>query len=301
MKYSFPESSVTSEGNRKNRRRMLKGLSLFPVSPYLSAQALLKDCDDSRLNIKEKLTDFHSITHYNNYYEFSTNKEAVAILAQELTLSPWQITISGEVEKTVTIDIDQLKQLGTCERIYPMRCVEGWSMIIPWIGVPLSRVIELAKPLSSAKFVRFESILRPAEMIGQRRATLDWPFVEGLRIDEAVHPLTLLAHGLYGKPLPPQNGAPARLVVPWKYGYKSIKAIQKIVLTRHQPISSWQKKVPSEYGFYANVNPGVPHPRWSQKREVRIGEVKKVATQLFNGYTDQVADMYRDLDLSVNF
>lgn len=243
------------------------------------------------------LTALADITSYNNYYEFSTDKKAVKHLAKNLTLEPWTITVDGEVEKPYTIDATDLHKLfGTQERIYRLRCVEGWSMVIPWSGFALSKLIERARPTSNAQFVAFESLHRPSEMIGQRTASLPWPYREGLRIDEAMHPLAFAVTGLYGHPLPPQNGAPLRLALPWKYGFKSAKAITHIQLTRQQPSTSWSQLAPSEYGFYGNVNPAVAHPRWSQSRENRIGELQKYPTLPFNGYAQQVASLYTGLD-----
>ncbi|HEY9147059.1 MAG TPA: protein-methionine-sulfoxide reductase catalytic subunit MsrP [Thiobacillus sp.] len=250
----------------------------------------------------ETLTAMEHITGYNNYYECSTNKEAVRIIAQALSVSPWEIRIDGEVEKPLTIGIeDLLKRFGSEERIYRLRCVEGWSMVIPWNGFSLCRLLRLVQPTSQAKFVEFVSVHRPGELPGQRGGAFEWPYREGLRIDEAMHPLTFVATGLYGESLPRQNGAPLRIVVPWKYGFKSPKAITHIRLTREQPPTSWNTLAPSEYGFYANVNPDVPHPRWSQRRENRLGELQKRPTQLFNGYAEHVAALYADMDLRRHF
>lgn len=258
-------------------------------------------CDSTISLDHDDLTPYKSATRYNNFYEFSPDKKAVSILAQELTTSPWEIEVSGLVEKPIKLSIDGLNPLGTVDRTYHLRCVEGWSMVLPWTGVPLCRLIEKVQPKKDAKFVKFSSIYRPKEMISQRRPIMDWPYVEGLRLDEANHPLTLLAVGMYGKTIPKQNGAPVRLVVPWKYGFKSIKTIQKIEFVSEQPETSWMRLAPSEYGFYANVNPSVAHPRWSQRKEVRIGEVKKRRTRPFNGYEEQVAHLYKGMDLEKNF
>jgi len=250
----------------------------------------------------EKLTGLSDITSYNNYYEFSTDKKAVKILAQELTLKPWTLTVDGEVEKPYTIDADELtKFFGSEERIYRLRCVEGWAMVVPWSGFALSKLIERAKPTSRAKFVAFESLKRSSEMIGQRSSNLPWPYREALRIDEAMHPLAFAVTGLYGQPLPKQNGAPLRLALPWKYGFKSAKAIVHVQLTSTQPVTSWNQASPSEYGFYGNVNPEVAHPRWSQSRENRIGELQKRPTLPYNGYAEWVADLYRGLDPKLSF
>lgn len=288
-------SEITPENVYLNRREFIRGLIAGGLA--LATQPLMAGDSDN-----EVLTPYKSITQYNNFYEFTTNKEMVHIIAREFKSSPWQLKIEGEVEKPLTLDMDALKAIAPEEeRIYRLRCVEGWSMVIPWLGIPLHKLINATKPLSSAKYVEFVSVMRPEEMIGQRQSTLPWPYTEALRIDEAVHPLTLLVTGLYGKPLPNQNGAPIRLAVPWKYGYKSIKSIQTIRLTEKKPTTSWSRAVPSEYGFYGNVNPDVPHPRWSQKREIRIGELRKRRTQLFNGYADQVASLYAGQDLKALF
>lgn len=245
----------------------------------------------------ESPTPLSDITSYNNYYEFSTDKKAVRVLAQALTLKPWTISVEGEVEKPFTLDADDLNRLfGREERIYRLRCVEGWAMVVPWSGFQLSRLIERARPTSRAKFVEFESLKRSSEMIGQRGGSLPWPYREGLRIDEAMHPLAFAVTGLYGQALPTQNGAPLRLALPWKYGFKSAKAITRIRLAQDQPSTSWSQLAPSEYGFYGNVNPLQPHPRWSQARENRIGELQKRPTLPLNGYAEWVADLYRGQD-----
>ncbi len=246
----------------------------------------------------EKQTPYKDVTHYNNYYEFGTDKYSPAERAQSLTTSPWSVSIEGEVEHPGVQHMeDVLKRYALEERIYRLRCVEGWSMVIPWVGFPLGEVLRRAGPTSRAKYVKFTTVYRPSEMPGQQRSVLDWPYVEGLRMDEAMHPLTILAVGLYGEVLPNQNGAPIRLVVPWKYGFKSIKSIVKIELVEEQPVSTWTRAAPNEYGFYSNVNPHVDHPRWSQKRERRIGEFLKRDTLMFNGYGDQVAELYKGMDL----
>ena len=242
------------------------------------------------------------ISRYNNYYEFSTNKEVVWKLAEEFKPMPWTLSIEGEVDKPRTWALDELlKRFAQEDRVYRLRCVEGWSMVIPWRGFALASLLKESLPNSRAKFVEFVSLLRPQEMIGQRLKTLPWPYTEGLRIDEAMHPLALVVTGLYGRPLPNQNGAPLRLAVPWKYGFKSIKEITRIRLVESPPATSWMRAAASEYGFYGNVNPQVPHPRWSQKREVRIGEVAKRPTLLFNGYAEQVASLYKGMDLARDF
>ena len=250
----------------------------------------------------EEKTSFDKITNYNNFYEFGTDKYSPAKNAQALTTDPWSLQIEGEVEKNVTLHLeDILKQHTLEERIYRLRCVERWSMVIPWIGFPLADLIKQAKPTSKAKYVQFETLERPSEMTGQNRNVLPWPYVEGLRIDEAMNPLTLMAVGLYGEVMPKQNGAPLRLVVPWKYGFKSIKSIVKMTFTEKEPVSSWTKVAASEYGFYSNVNPEVDHPRWSQRKERRIGDFLKRKTLPFNGYGEQVASLYTGMDLKKFF
>jgi sulfoxide reductase catalytic subunit YedY len=246
----------------------------------------------------EKVTSYESAANYNNFYEFSTDKEAVARLARNFKTRPWTVTVEGELKKPRVYDIDDLlKKFPTEERIYRLRCVEAWSMVIPWEGFPLKDLINSSEPTSHARFVEFITLHDEEQMPGQRRAVLEWPYIEGLRMDEAMHPLTLLASGMYGEPLPNQNGAPLRLVVPWKYGFKSIKSIVRIRLIRDMPLTSWMKADPKEYGFYANVNPNVDHPRWSQARERRIGEFRKRETLMFNGYAEQVGHLYSGMDL----
>jgi sulfoxide reductase catalytic subunit YedY len=241
------------------------------------------------------------ITNYNNYYEFTTDKERVAGLAQDFVTSPWEVAVGGLVNNPNTFSIDDLNALGVEERIYRMRCVEGWSMIIPWNGFPLSRLLDVVEPTSSAKFVRFETLYAPGEMPGLKNPFYDWPYVEGLRLDEAYNDLAILATGIYGRELLPQNGAPVRLVLPWKYGLKGIKSIVKIDLVEEMPTSLWMAAAPNEYGFYSNVNPDVSHPRWSQSTERRLGELDRRPTLMFNGYEEQVGYLYEGMDLRVNF
>ncbi len=245
----------------------------------------------------DKLTPYDTIMHYNNYYEFSLDKEGPARLAQGFKTSPWTVQVGGLVNKPKTFGMEDLLKLQPEERIYRLRCVEAWSMVIPWMGFPLSRLLREVEPLSKAKYVRFETVLDPKQMPGQRDGYFDWPYVEGLRLDEALHDLTILATGLYGKPLPPQDGAPVRLVAPWKYGFKGIKSIIRIDLVEEMPTSFWMASAPNEYGFYANVNPDVSHPRWSQATERRIGELSRRKTLPFNGYAEQVASLYQGMDL----
>jgi sulfoxide reductase catalytic subunit YedY len=249
----------------------------------------------------ERRTGFWDITHYNNFYEFSLDKEAVAEMAAQFVWRPWQVSVGGLCRKPATFDLDDLLKIApTQERVYRMRCVEAWSMVIPWDGFSLSKLLDRVQPLSGARYVAFQTLLDPRRMPNQNGGDLPWPYVEGLRMDEAMHPLTILARGIYGKELPPQDGAPVRLVVPWKYGFKGIKSIVKIELCAEQPPTTWNLVAPNEYGFYANVNPRVDHPRWSQAWERRIG-VGMRPTRLFNGYGEEVSWMYSGMDLRANF
>ncbi len=251
----------------------------------------------SSFSTAETITPQKDVTHYNNYYEFSTEKDGPADLAKNFRTRPWKVKIEGAVEKKQELDVDEIiKMAPPEERIYRHRCVEGWSIVVPWIGFSLSELINRVKPTSKAKFVEFTTILDTAQMPGQRRNVLEWPYVEGLRMDEAMHPLALLCFGMYGQDLPNQDGAPIRLTLPWKYGFKSAKAIVKIRFTDRQPLNTWNISAPAEYGFYANVNPKVDHPRWSQAKERRLGEFFKRPTLMFNGY-DQVASLYSGMDL----
>ena len=264
--------------------------------------AVLEDVAESGLSTGEDLTPYEDITRYNNFYEFGTDKGDPARHAGRFTPRPWRVDFSGECERPGEIDLDEVITPHRLEeRIYRLRCVEAWSMVIPWVGVPLAAVLERFRPTSKAKYVAFRSVLRPDEMPGQRRSFIDWPYVEGLRIDEAMHPLSILAVGLYGRALPNQNGAPIRLVVPWKYGFKSIKSVVALRFTENEPPTTWNIQAPREYGFYSNVNPEVNHPRWSQKRERRIGDLLKRETLMFNGYADQVAHLYQGMDLALHY
>ena len=252
--------------------------------------------------LNEARTSYQAITHYNNFYEFSTDKQEVAVKAREFVTRPWTVSVEGLVNKARVFDLDDLTKISPPEeRVYRLRCVEGWSMVIPWVGFPLSRLLDQVQPSSSASYVAFETLVDPRQMPNIRSNVLDWPYVEGLRMDEALHPLTILATGLYGETLPPQNGAPVRLVVPWKYGFKGIKSIVKIRLVDTEPKTTWNQYAPNEYGFYSNVNPHVNHPRWSQARERRIGEFGMRDTLMFNGYADQVAQLYTGMDLKRYF
>lgn len=271
-----------------------------PASSTASSVAGLKVSKDAD-ELGDKLTSYENITNYNNFYEFSLDKEDVARRAQNFKTAPWAVQVGGLVNKPRTFSIDDLLKFEQEERIYRLRCVEAWSMVIPWIGFPLSKLLAQVEPQSNAKYVRFETLLDPQQMPGQRDGYFKWPYAEGLRLDEAMHDLTILATGLYGKPLPPQDGAPIRLVVPWKYGFKSCKSIVKIDLVEEMPVSFWMRSAPHEYGFYANVNPDVSHPRWSQATERRIGEFSRRKTLMFNGYGEQVAHLYAGMDLKKNY
>jgi methionine sulfoxide reductase catalytic subunit len=309
----IPSSEITPEHIYNDRRNFIKNLGLILSSTALStftntgfaALNTLPSFIQSKDHGNEKLTSFKDITSYNNYYEFGTSKSDPQDHAHLLKIDPWLISIEGSVAKPLKLDIDELiKLIPIEERIYRLRCVEGWSMVIPWIGIPLNSLLKKVTPTGNAKYVEFVSLKRPSEMIGQKDDMLDWPYTEGLRLDEAMHPLTILAVGLYGKVLPKQNGAPIRLVVPWKYGFKSVKAITKIRLVEKMPISTWMKANPKEYGFYSNVNPEVDHPRWTQATERRIGESllsPRLKTQMFNGYKEEVAHLYQGMDLNKNF
>lgn len=251
--------------------------------------------------IADAKTLYRDVTTYNNFYEFGTSKDEPASAAAKLVTRPWTIEVGGLVNKPKTFDVEELLRFEQEERVYRFRCVEGWSMVIPWIGFPLKTLLDQVEPLGSARFVAFETLYNSKIMLSSFFAGINFPYVEGLRLDEALHPLTILATGLYGKVLPNQNGAPIRLVVPWKYGFKSIKSVVKITLTERQPTTTWNEAAPSEYGFYSNVNPRVPHPRWSQASERRIGTFGTRQTELFNGYAEEVANLYDGMDLKKNF
>jgi len=294
-------SEITGPELYRERRRFLatSGLILgaaltgFP----LSAPAAFPKLRKSPFSTSEPPNSLRDVTTYNNYYEFGTGKSDPAQNAHTLITRPWTVRVDGEVKRPQTIDVEKLmKWAPPEERIYRMRCVEAWSMVIPWVGLPLAPILKRLEPTSRAKYVEFTTLYDPKQMPGQRLPVLDWPYVEGLRMDEAMNPLTILAVGLYGETLPNQNGAPLRLVVPWKYGFKGIKSIVRIRFTEKQPVNSWQKAAPREYGFYANVNPTVDHPRWSQAKERRLGEFLKRETLPFNGYAEQVAHLYTGMD-----
>jgi sulfoxide reductase catalytic subunit YedY len=279
------------------------GKELSSPSSIASAGAKISGLVKSPLSTTgEKLTPFKDITNYNNYYEFSTDKYEPAAAAKNFRTRPWTVTVDGLVKKKKILDVDTvLKMSAPEERVFRMRCVEGWSMVIPWVGIPLSALIKQAEPLPKAKFVQFTALHDPSQMPGQNRNVLAWPYVEGLRMDEAMNPLATLVFGLYGEILPNQDGAPLRLVVPWKYGFKGIKAIVRVTFVENQPETTWHLAAPNEYGFYSNVNPNVDHPRWSQASERRIGEFFKRPTLMFNGYGDQVASLYAGMDLKKFF
>ncbi len=303
-------SEITPESLYRQRRRFLQGglalgatlLAGGLLAPAARAARALEAAKNAAFSTQEDLTPYEDVTSYNNFYEFGTRKDDPAKHAHTLRTEPWSLTIEGEVAKPGTYTLeDILKPHALEERIYRLRCVEGWSMVIPWVGFPLADLIQRFEPTSRARYVEFVTLQDPEQMPGLRWPVLNWPYVEGLRMDEALHPLTLLAVGLYGKALPNQNGAPIRLVVPWKYGFKSIKSIVAIRFREDQPTSSWMAAAPREYGFYSNVNPEVDHPRWSQRRERRIGEIRKRDTLMFNGYGEQVAQLYQGMDLRKHF
>jgi sulfoxide reductase catalytic subunit YedY len=300
-------SEITPREVYLNRRSLVMGaaaLGLTAALPNAAALAAPLQFTKSPLSTDEEPTPLEDVTSYNNYYEFGVDKGDPAARAHTLTTKPWTIEVDGLVAQPTTFHLeDLLKTVTLEERIYRLRCVEGWSMVVPWVGFPLAEVLNRVEPLGSAKFIAFETLLRPEEMPGQKGffQALEWPYVEGLRLDEAIHPLTILAVGLYGETLPNQNGAPIRLVVPWKYGFKSIKSIVRISLVETQPETSWNRQNPGEYGFYSNVNPEVDHPRWSQATERPIGTgglfAKRKPTLPFNGYAEQVAGLYAGMDL----
>jgi methionine sulfoxide reductase catalytic subunit len=306
-------SEITPESVYLNRRQLLQSAVAAGVVGAASAWTTdasaegtdLKFTRNEQLSIKDPTNTYEDITTYNNFYEFGIDKSAPSQTSSKFKPTPWTLAVGGEAEVTGKFTLeDILKPHALEERVYRLRCVEAWSMVIPWVGVPLGEVLKRFKPTSKAKYVAFTTVMRPAEMPGQRFNVLDWPYVEGLRIDEAIHPLSLLAVGLYGKTLPNQNGAPLRLITPWKYGFKGIKSIVEIRFTERQPPTSWNISAPHEYGFYANVNPTVDHPRWSQARERRIGSGlfnSRAPTAMFNGYEKEVASLYRGMDLRKYF
>jgi sulfoxide reductase catalytic subunit YedY len=308
-------SEITPRSLYLNRRKFLASVAMagaaagtgIGVSEIISPSATafagnkINGIQKSPLSTTETITPYKDVTNYNNYYEFSTEKDEPAKLAQKFRTRPWTVKIDGLVDKKQELDVDAIiKMAPPEERIYRHRCVEGWSIVVPWVGFSLSELIKRVNPTSKAKFVEFTTLLDMTQMPGQQRNVLQWPYVEGLRMDEAMHPLALLCFGMYGEDLPNQDGAPIRLVVPWKYGFKSAKAIVRITFTDRQPVNTWNISAPTEYGFYSNVNPHVDHPRWSQAKERRLGEFQKRPTLMFNGY-DQVASLYSGMDLKKNF
>jgi sulfoxide reductase catalytic subunit YedY len=307
----IPSSEITPEALYLNRRRFLREAGLATAALALSAPTALAACtrDDAEESAgevvggqQEEPNTYEEITSYNNFYEFGTGKEDPKANSGAFKPQPWSIRVDGLCDKPGDYAFeDLLKPHRVEDRTYRLRCVEAWSMVIPWQGIPLAAMLKRFEPRPSAKYVAFTTVMRPSEMPGQRRGVLDWPYVEGLRMDEAVHPLTLMATGIYGKPLLNQNGAPIRLVAPWKYGFKGIKSIVRIQFTETEPPTTWNLAASNEYGFYANVNPEVDHPRWSQASERRIGEFRRRRTLMFNGYADQVASMYAGMDLRRSF
>ncbi len=320
--HEIPASEITPEHIYRSRRQFMKGAAALSATsliaaacgsqienaPRGSAETTGSEGQNPGVvsattdELGNPLNDYQDIITYNNYYEFTTDKSGVASLAENFVTSPWQVEVTGLVRNPGVYDMNDLRtRFDQEERIYRLRCVEAWSMVIPWTGFPLQNLLDEVEPLANATHVRFETLYDPEQMPGQKRRGFNWPYVEGLRLDEAQHDLTLLATGIYGKELLPQNGAPVRLVVPWKYGFKSIKSIVKIELVDYQPTSLWMEAAPNEYGFYANVNPEVPHPRWSQATERRIGELGRRDTLMFNGYEEQVAALYAGQDLGRDF
>jgi sulfoxide reductase catalytic subunit YedY len=301
------EHQITNKALFDNRRKIMKSMISLPFifsSNLFSAPSgqKLKFNKDIEYSTNEKTNTIKQITSYNNFYELGSGKRDPMLNANMLQTDNWKLTIDGLVEKPLILDADDLiTKFQLEERIYRLRCVEAWSMVVPWIGFELKRIMDIVKPLSNAKYVAFQSILDREHLPGQKRNILNWPYREGLRIDEAVHPLTLISVGLYGQVLPNQNGSPVRLIVPWKYGFKSIKSLVKISFVEKKPICTWNEETPNEYGFYANVNPYVDHPRWSQKRERRIGDFRKQDTLMFNGYIKFVSNLYDNMDLKKHF
>lgn len=305
-KSNINSSDITPKELFYARRKFMQvagGLSLAALMPRsIWAGEKFKDIKKSAYMVSDELTPFKDVTQYNNFYEFGTGKEDPAANATHFKTRPWTITVEGEVKKPKVFDIDELLKMSPLEeRIYRLRCVEAWSMVIPWLGFSLGELIKRVEPTGNAKYVEFISLHDPVQMPGQKSSVLEWPYREGLRSDEAMHPLTLLTVGLYGEVLPNQNGAPIRVIIPWKYGFKSAKSIVKIRFTEKQPVTSWMQAGPGEYGFYSNVNPDVDHARWSQAKERRIGEFFKRKTLMFNGYAEEVAQLYAGMDLKKDF
>ncbi len=308
----FRSSEITPEHVYLDRRSFMIGAAALALMPAVAGANTpqgtpLKAPRNEAYKLDDAITKFESATTYNNFYEFGVNKEDPSRLAHTLKPRPWSVQVEGHVARPKTFDVDELMKVAPLEeRVYSLRCVEGWSMVLPWIGFPLAALVKRVEPTSKAKFVEFLTLVDPQQFPAQQKGIfsfsgLDWPYVEGLRMDEALHPLTLLTFGMYGQVLPNQNGAPVRIVVPWKYGFKSAKSIVKIRFVFDQPKTSWEKAAPNEYGFYSNVNPMVDHPRWSQASERRIGEIRRRKTSMFNGYADQVGSLYTGLDLKKNY
>ena len=309
----IPPSEITPKADYINRREFMTGAASVAAALAVTGCDMVKPSQVALANTKlttvksqfsttETPTPLKDIANYNNFYEFSTDKYGPADLARNFRTSPWKVKVGGAVPEKRTYQLDELMKLAPLEeRIYRLRCVEGWSMVIPWVGFSLSNFINQMKPTSKAKYVKFTTLMDPSQFPGQRSQVLDWPYTEGLRMDEAMHPLTLLTFGMYGETLPNQDGAPVRIVVPWKYGFKSIKSIVSIDFVGSEPPTAWNTAAPNEYGFYSNVNPNVDHPRWSQATERRIGEFRKRPTLMFNGYGDQVASLYNGMDLKKYF
>mgnify|MGYP003576278088 CR=1 FL=1 len=316
MAEKITDDRITDQQTFLNRRTFMRAAALAgtatattllyrrlnpPPPVKVEGEKLNAVNEANRFSTNEQLTPLQAITNYNNFYEFDPSKDGVASAAKGFVTRPWAVAVEGMVHKPRVFDIDELLKFPLEERVYRLRCVEGWSMVIPWVGFPLQMLLDKVEPTSQARYVAFQTLLDPSRMPYQQTGLLDWPYVEGLRLDEAMHPLTILATGLYDQTLPPQDGAPVRLVVPWKYGFKSIKSIVKITLVANVPPTTWNIQAPYEYGFYSNVNPSVPHPRWSQATERRIGEFERRKTLPFNGYGEQVAHLYQGMDLVKNF
>jgi sulfoxide reductase catalytic subunit YedY len=309
----FRESEITDPGVYLNRRRFMTGVAALALAGAGEAEAAppalpeLKATPNPAFRLDDKPTKFEDASTYNNFYEFGVNKDDPARLAHTLKPRPWTLKVDGLVAKAKTFDLDEVLKVAPLEeRVYALRCVEGWSMVIPWIGFPLAALLKRVEPTSAAKYVEFTTLMDPEQFPAQKKGifnfgSLDWPYTEGLRLDEAMHPLTLLTVGMYGHVLPNQNGAPLRVVVPWKYGFKSAKSIVRVRFTADEPKTAWNKAAPNEYGFYSNVNPKVDHPRWSQATERRIGEFRRRPTLMFNGYGDQVASLYAGMDLKKSY
>ena len=304
-------SDITDRQDYLNRRSFLQTVAVAGIASIGGSLLAPRDAMAlTKLNLAKKgvvtaddpLTPLRDVTSYNNFYEFGTDKSDPASYASSLKTRPWTVAVEGEIKRPKVYDIDEFLKLAPLEeRIYRLRCVEGWSMVIPWVGYSLNELIKRVEPTGKAKYVEFTTLLAPDQMPGQKSAVLNWPYIEGLRLDEAMHPLTLLCVGLYGEVLPNPNGAPVRVVVPWKYGFKSAKSIVKIRFVEKEPLTAWNRAAPSEYGFYSNVNPDVEHPRWSQAKERRIGELSKRKTLMFNGYADQVTQLYTGMNLQKQF